>query len=185
MVAKPKAVKEPDDLTDAQRYSLFTSVEYHWTRIGENYVSMDRRYVELNFAQSGTEAALVRKGYAERKQVKSPWGGKREAVVLTTKGKKVGEEEFTRRRGKSVKAHAEGLQAVSKKRLEKERKETEKVSNLFKGMVITDRHGRKYDLDQYIFEQLGRGAKPPQNTKVEFSYSQLKKIGTQIQGLVP
>jgi hypothetical protein len=185
MVAKAAVTKEKDDLTDAQLYVLYQSVEYHWTRIGENYVSMDRRYVEVNFAQGATETALVRKGYAERKQVKDPWGGKRESVVLTKKGLRVGKDEFSRRRGKTPEALAEAKQKASQKRLEKERLEAEKVSNLFKGMVLTDRHGRKRGVDDYIFGQLARGSKLPKDTKVEFTYAQLKKIGTQIQEMVP
>jgi hypothetical protein len=179
-----KAV-EKEELTDPQKFALYQSVEYHWKRIGENYAGQDKAPVLLEFATSGSEAALIRKGYAQRKQVRTPWGDRRESTVLTKDGLRVGKEEFARRRGKAVAEYAGQLQADSRKRLEKERKETEKVSNLFKGMVLTDRHGRKQGLDEYIFHQLRRGAKLPKDTKVEFSYKQLKKIGEQVRELSP
>lgn len=176
---------EKVDLTDAQKYALFQAVEYHYKRIGENYVGQEEQAIELEFATYGTEMALIRKGLVEKKSVKDHWGRMRDRPVLSRKAIEVGVAEFTRMRKQTPKDYAKALQDASKKRLEKRRAEVDKVANLFIGLTIQSRNGRKVSMERFIHDRLWEGSRPVKDGKVELSVKQLKTLGEQIQNLVP
>lgn len=174
-----------NDLTDAQKYALYEAVKDHYKLIGENYAGQEKKPIVLGSVSYGTEKALIRKGFAEVKLVKDGWGRDRNSAVLSKEAIEVGVAEFTRMAKRTPDEYAKAIQDASKKALEKRRIEVDKIANLFIGLSIGDARGKKVPMEKFIHDRLWEGTRPVQNGKVELNVKQLKKLGEQIQELVP
>lgn len=163
------------DLTDAQKYALYRSVERHMQKVGTRSAKTDEP-IRLDGSISGSTAmALDRKGMVTRKRDHYY----KNAYELTVHGRLKGYEEFVAVRGVEPAAWADELQADEDKKARGRKERIGLIANLFTGFTVTDGKSRR-SLPKVLAEKIDR-----ESPNVRLSETQLRQIGEQIQKLVP
>jgi hypothetical protein len=175
MSKKVERVVMKVDLTDAQKYALYRAVENSMRLVGQRSAKVEDAIRLPGIISGSTAMALDRKGLVTRGRdhyYKSYYD-------LTIEGRRLGEEEFERVRGKTPLAWAEELQAAADKKTRDRKEHIDSIANLFTGMTVVVNKSRR-SLPKVIAERLDR-----EGPNVKLHESELKSLGQQIQNLVP